>query len=59
MERLNYFFRRLMLMVPTFIGITFACFALCQVVPGGPVEQALARMRGRGAIGKLVVTVGE
>ncbi|HRT04580.1 MAG TPA: prolyl oligopeptidase family serine peptidase [Kiritimatiellia bacterium] len=49
MERLDYFFRRLLLMVPTFIGITFVCFALCQVVPGGPVEQALAKMRGLGA----------
>ena len=49
MERLAYFLRRLVLMVPTFVGITFACFALCQVVPGGPVEQALAKMRGMGA----------
>jgi microcin C transport system permease protein len=49
MERLDYFLRRLLLMVPTFLGITFVCFALCQVVPGGPVEQALARMRGMGA----------
>ena len=49
MERLNYFLRRLLLMVPTFVGITFVCFALCQAVPGGPVEQALAKMRGLGA----------
>ena len=49
MERLAYFLRRLVLTVPTFVGITFACFALCQVVPGGPVEQALAKMRGMGA----------
>lgn len=49
MERWSYFLRRLLLMGPTFIGITFACFALCQVVPGGPVEQAIARMRGMGA----------
>ena len=49
MERLDYFLRRLLLMVPTFVGITFACFALCQAVPGGPVEQALAKMRGMGA----------
>ena len=49
MERLAYFLRRVLLMVPTFLGITFACFALCQVVPGGPVEQALAKMRGLGA----------
>ncbi len=49
MERLDYFLRRLLLMGPTFLGITFVCFALCQVVPGGPVEQALAKMRGLGA----------
>ena len=49
MERLDYFLRRLLLMVPTFVGITFVCFALCQAVPGGPVEQALAKMRGMGA----------
>ena len=49
MERLAYFLRRVLLVVPTFVGITFACFALCQVVPGGPVEQALAKMRGMGA----------
>ena len=49
MERWSYFLRRLLLMVPTFLGITFVCFALVQAVPGGPVEQALARMRGMGA----------
>jgi microcin C transport system permease protein len=49
MERWSYFLRRLLLMVPTFLGITFVCFALVQAVPGGPVEQALARMRGLGA----------
>nr|MBP8656755.1 ABC transporter permease subunit [Kiritimatiellia bacterium] len=46
MERVDYFLRRVVLMVPTFVGITLVCFALCQVVPGGPVEQALAKMRG-------------
>ena len=45
MDRLSYFLRRVLLMVPTFVGITLVCFALCQVVPGGPVEQALARLR--------------
>lgn len=49
MERVDYFLRRVVLMVPTFVGITLVCFALCQVVPGGPVEQALAKMRGLGA----------
>ncbi|MGQ9660966.1 MAG: ABC transporter permease subunit [Kiritimatiellia bacterium] len=45
MERLEYFVRRLLLVVPTFIGITALVFALIQFVPGGPVEQMLARMR--------------
>ena len=49
MERLDYFLRRLLLMVPTFVGITFVCFSLCQAVPGGAVERALAKMRGVGA----------
>ncbi len=49
MNRLHYFIRRLLLVIPTFIGITFACFALIQVVPGGPVEQALMRMKGLGS----------
>ena len=48
MDRVSYFIRRLLLVIPTFIGITFVCFAICQFVPGGPVEQALIRMRGMG-----------
>ena len=35
MERTHYIIRRLLLVIPTFIGITFACFALCQFIPGG------------------------
>ncbi len=48
MERMEYFVRRLLLVIPTFIGITFLCFLICQFVPGGPVEQAIQRMRGFG-----------
>lgn len=48
MDRLAYFIRRLLLVVPTFLGITVICFAMIQVVPGGPVEQMLMRMRGMG-----------
>lgn len=43
---LRYFARRILLMIPTFLGITLVCFALTQFVPGGPVEQRLAAMRG-------------
>jgi microcin C transport system permease protein len=46
MEQLHYFLRRLLLTVPTFIGITAVCFALMQFVPGGPVEQMINKMKG-------------
>lgn len=49
MERFEYFIRRLLLIVPTFLGITLICFSLVQFVPGGPVEQALSRVQGMGA----------
>lgn len=48
MDRLHYLLRRVMLAVPTFIGITLLCFGLTRLLPGGPVEQALLRMRGMG-----------
>lgn len=49
MERFGYFIRRLLLIIPTFIGITLVCFGLIQFVPGGPVEQAIMQMRGIGS----------
>ena len=51
MQRFEYFIRRMLLIIPTFIGITIFCFAICQVVPGGPVEQAIAMMRGQSGEG--------
>lgn len=45
MERIEYFIRRLLLVVPTFLGITFCCFLIIQFVPGGPVEQYILEMR--------------
>ena len=41
----TYIVRRLLLMIPTMLGITVACFLLCQFVPGGPVEQVISRVR--------------
>ncbi len=46
MQRFDYFIKRLLLIVPTFLGITFACFSITLFVPGGPVEQQMLRMRG-------------
>jgi microcin C transport system permease protein len=49
MERLEYFVRRLLLIIPTFVGITLVCLGITQFVPGGPVEQMIAQMRGLGS----------
>ena len=48
MERVAYLVRRLLLVIPTFIGITIVCFALTRFLPGGPVEMRLMRMKGLG-----------
>lgn len=45
-----YILRRLMLVIPTLIGIMIVNFALVQFVPGGPVEQAIARAQGQGDV---------
>lgn len=52
MQRLSYFIKRILLVIPTFIGITLVVFGLIQFVPGGPVEQALMQMRAIGAGGE-------
>lgn len=36
-------------MIPTLFGITLVCFTLIQFVPGGPVEEAISKMRQVGA----------
>ncbi len=51
MSRADYFLRRLLLVIPTFLGITLLCFAITQFVPGGPVDQLMLRMHGMGAAG--------
>lgn len=44
-----YLLRRLLLMIPTLFGITLVCFTLIQFVPGGPVEEAISKMRQVGS----------
>ena len=41
-----YIIRRLILIIPTLIGIMIINFAVVQIVPGGPVEQMIAQMTG-------------
>jgi microcin C transport system permease protein len=38
---LGYFLRRLLLVIPTFVGITLLVFAITRVVPGGPIERMM------------------
>ncbi|MDT8857203.1 microcin C ABC transporter permease YejB [Paracoccaceae bacterium Fryx2] len=45
-----YILRRLFLIIPTLIGIMIINFGLTQFVPGGPVEQVLARLEGGGDV---------
>ncbi len=42
----SYILRRLLLMIPTLLGIMIINFAIVQVAPGGPVEQAIAKIKG-------------
>lgn len=45
-----YVLRRLLLVIPTLIGILVINFALVQFVPGGPIEQIMARLEGSGDV---------
>ena len=47
-----YILRRLLLIVPTLLGIMIVNFTLTQFVPGGPIEQIIARMEGQGDVFK-------
>ncbi|MGC1408725.1 MAG: microcin C ABC transporter permease YejB [Acetobacteraceae bacterium] len=44
----GYLFRRLLLVIPTLFGIIAINFAVVQFAPGGPVEQMIAELRGKG-----------
>ncbi|MBW1940464.1 MAG: ABC transporter permease subunit [Deltaproteobacteria bacterium] len=40
-----YFIRRLLLILPTFFGITIMVFTITRFVPGGPIERMIASAR--------------
>lgn len=42
----GYILRRLLLIIPTLIGIMTVNFFIIQIAPGGPVEKFIARMEG-------------
>ena len=41
-----YIIRRLLLVIPTLIGIMTVNFIIIQIAPGGPVEQMIAQLQG-------------
>jgi microcin C transport system permease protein len=41
-----YIIRRLLLMIPTLLGILFVSFVVVQFAPGGPVERVIAQLSG-------------
>jgi microcin C transport system permease protein len=43
---LRYIAKRLLLMIPTLLGILLITFAIIQFVPGGPVEQMVQMLKG-------------
>ena len=43
-----YILRRVLLMIPTILGIMAISFAVIQFAPGGPVEQVIAKLSGQG-----------
>ena len=46
---LAYIARRLLLMIPTLLGIMLISFVIVQFAPGGPVERILAQLQGTDA----------
>jgi microcin C transport system permease protein len=45
-----YLVRRLLLVIPTLFGIIAINFVVVQFAPGGPVEQMIAQLKGRGGV---------
>ena len=43
---LNYVIKRLLLMIPTLLGIMLLSFTIIQFAPGGPVERMIAKLAG-------------
>ncbi len=53
----GYVVKRLLLMIPTLVGVMIITFAITQFVPGGPVEKMIAQIEGFNKSGGEVRTV--
>jgi len=56
----TYFIRRILLMIPTFLGSTILIFTILQLAPGGPLERTVQQLQ-MGAMnqGESVGSVGD
>ncbi|WP_102225954.1 microcin C ABC transporter permease YejB [Acidimangrovimonas sediminis] len=54
-----YILRRLLLMIPTLVGIMVINFTLTQFVPGGPIEQIIAKVQGQGDVFQNIAGGGD
>jgi len=53
-----YALRRILLMIPTLFAIIVVNFFIIQAAPGGPVDQMIAQLKGRGDVTGRVTTGG-
>jgi len=53
-----YILKRLLLMIPTLLGILLLTFVVIQFVPGGPVEQMVSQLEGRDTGGEGAARTG-
>lgn len=49
---LAYLIRRILIAIPTFVGITLVTFFIINAAPGGPIEQKLQKLKMGGAGGE-------
>ena len=54
----SYILKRLLLMIPTLLGVLIVTFAVIQFVPGGPVEQLVSQLQGRDSGGEAAAASG-
>ncbi len=54
-----YLIRRLLLLIPTFLGITLVTFFLINLAPGGPVDQKIQQIRFAEGSGGMTSSVTE
>ena len=48
-----YIVKRILLMIPTLMGVMVITFTITQFVPGGPVERMIGELEGVGAGGEV------